>query len=231
MLCYADPRGDPRLRSALATMVASVRGLAATPDALLVTRGNQVALDAVARTLIAPGDIVAVEALGHRSAREALRLAGARSSRSKILAPGLRVGFVVAPPPLVERLAAVHTGVDRQGDHGDERAAAELIEDGEVLRHARRVRRIYEARRDALATSLRRALGGTLATSPPVGWRFGRARTMPSTSTRGRFGRWRRGSRSIRGAGSRSTASGVRSPGSASRRSTKRLRLASTLRG
>src|SRR5579863_7970307 len=78
---------------------------------------------------------------------------------SKILAPGLRIGFVVAPAPLVDRLAAVRSFVDRQGDRAVERAVAELLEDGDVQSHARRVRRIYEGRRDALAEALRRVFG------------------------------------------------------------------------
>jgi GntR family transcriptional regulator / MocR family aminotransferase len=60
---------------------------------------------------------------------------------SKILAPGLRLRFVVAPAPLLEKLAAIRTFIDRQGDHTVERAVAELLEDGEVQCHARRARR------------------------------------------------------------------------------------------
>lgn len=78
---------------------------------------------------------------------------------SKILAPGLRIGFVVAPRPLLSRLVAIRNFVDRQGDLAVERAVAELMEEGEVERHARRVRRIYEARRDALVDALQTELG------------------------------------------------------------------------
>jgi GntR family transcriptional regulator / MocR family aminotransferase len=88
---------------------------------------------------------------------------------SKILAPGLRIGFAVAPRPLVERLAALRTLIDRQGDRAVERAVAELLEDGEVQRHARRAKRIYEARRGALAAALERRLGGALSFSLPAG--------------------------------------------------------------
>jgi GntR family transcriptional regulator/MocR family aminotransferase len=77
---------------------------------------------------------------------------------------------VVAPRPLIERLAALRTYVDRQGDHTVERAVAELLEDGEVERHARKARRVYEARRDAFVHALRAQLGEQLAfTLPPGG--------------------------------------------------------------
>jgi len=77
---------------------------------------------------------------------------------SKVLAPGLRIGYVVAPGPLIERLAALRSLVDVQGDHVVEAALAELLEDDEVQRHVRRSRRIYRARRDALVAALHREL-------------------------------------------------------------------------
>lgn len=88
---------------------------------------------------------------------------------SKILAPGLRVGFLVAPPAIIARAAALRERVDRQGDLVVEAALAELFEDGEVLRHARRMRRIYLGRRDALVAALAARLAGAVSCSPPQG--------------------------------------------------------------
>jgi GntR family transcriptional regulator/MocR family aminotransferase len=88
---------------------------------------------------------------------------------SKILAPGLRIGFVVAPVPFIERLASIRTFIDRQGDHAVERAIAELLEDGEVQRHARRMRRIYQERRDLLVSALRKHLEGAIDFTVPSG--------------------------------------------------------------
>jgi GntR family transcriptional regulator/MocR family aminotransferase len=88
---------------------------------------------------------------------------------SKILAPGLRLGFVVAPRPLIERLARERYLIDRQGDLALELAIAELLEDDEIGRHARKMRRIYHARRDALAAALRAQLGDRLTFHTPTG--------------------------------------------------------------
>ncbi len=74
---------------------------------------------------------------------------------SKAFAPGLRLGWVIAPPELLGRLAAHRRVVDRQGDRVVEQAVADLLEEGLVQRHIRRTRRIYAARRDFLLAGLR----------------------------------------------------------------------------
>jgi GntR family transcriptional regulator / MocR family aminotransferase len=88
---------------------------------------------------------------------------------AKILAPGLRVGFVVGAPSLHARLSQERMFVDRQGVSVVEAAVAELLEDGEVARHVRRVRREYHQRRDVLVSALRRHLGGALTFQIPAG--------------------------------------------------------------
>jgi GntR family transcriptional regulator / MocR family aminotransferase len=88
---------------------------------------------------------------------------------SKVLAPGLRLGFIAAPPNLIEQLVAYRSFVDLQGDHVLEAAIADLLEDGLIQRHARKMRRVYRARLDTLATSLRRRLGPFLAFRKPEG--------------------------------------------------------------
>ena len=88
---------------------------------------------------------------------------------SKILAPGLRIGYVVAPRALLDSMAAQRTMSDRQGDSTAEVAVAELLEDGEVERHVRRVRRIYRERRDVLAHELTSRLGERVSFALPSG--------------------------------------------------------------
>jgi GntR family transcriptional regulator/MocR family aminotransferase len=78
---------------------------------------------------------------------------------SKILAPGLRIGYVIAPPAVLRSVAAIRSLLDIQGDLATEAAVATLIEDGELQRHVARVRRVYANRREILATSLRRTFG------------------------------------------------------------------------
>jgi GntR family transcriptional regulator / MocR family aminotransferase len=90
-------------------------------------------------------------------------------SLSKVLAPGLRVGFVAATRDVSERIAEYRSFVDQQGDRVVERAVAELIENGELDRHTRRLRRIYCERRDALADAIKQFLPSLMFTPPPGG--------------------------------------------------------------
>ncbi len=88
---------------------------------------------------------------------------------SKVLAPGLRLGYAVAPAPVIEAMSAHRQVVDHQGDHIQERAVAELFEDGEVQRHIRRMHKVYGQRRDVLSEALRRELSGVLEFDLPTG--------------------------------------------------------------
>ncbi len=88
---------------------------------------------------------------------------------SKVLAPGLRLGYVHAPRETIDCFAEHRRYLDRQGDGALELAIAELLEDGEIPQHVWRMRRIYAPRRDALAAALRRELGGVLELTVPAG--------------------------------------------------------------
>jgi len=68
---YGEPLGDPALRAALAHWIGRTRGAVCTGDDIVVTSG---ALhDLVARALVEPGDIAAVEEPGYPPAVELLR--------------------------------------------------------------------------------------------------------------------------------------------------------------
>jgi GntR family transcriptional regulator/MocR family aminotransferase len=74
---------------------------------------------------------------------------------SKVFAPGLRMGYLVAPRPVLEQLTVRRELLDIHGDAALEAAIAELLDEGEVQRHIRRVKRIYKRRRDLLVALLR----------------------------------------------------------------------------
>jgi GntR family transcriptional regulator/MocR family aminotransferase len=90
-------------------------------------------------------------------------------SLSKLLLPTLRVGYVAAPPPFIEAVAHRVSITDGMGSVLTEEATAELIESGEVRRHARKAMQVYARRRLAFAETMARRLGGLAETRTPEG--------------------------------------------------------------
>ncbi len=88
---------------------------------------------------------------------------------SKVLAPGLRIGYAVAPPALINNLAALRSHMDSQGDSVMESAVAEWMEEGELERHTRRMRKIYRERRTALVSALHTHLADEIEFEIPTG--------------------------------------------------------------
>ncbi|HEY3262393.1 MAG TPA: PLP-dependent aminotransferase family protein [Pseudonocardiaceae bacterium] len=79
-------------------------------------------------------------------------------STSKSLAPGLRLGWIVAPPALAHAVRLGRAHDDLGSPVLDQAALARLITSGAYDRHLRRMRRRYRTRRDALVEALNRWL-------------------------------------------------------------------------
>lgn len=90
-------------------------------------------------------------------------------SLSKLMAPALRLGYAIASPTMLQRMAQVREAIDRQGDYPLEQAFAWLIAEGDVRRHARKARRIYQARRDLFVELLRTHLSDAIDFDVPAG--------------------------------------------------------------
>lgn len=257
---YRDPRGSPRLRSALAAMLRGERGLAVDADDICITRGSQNGIYLAARALIAPGDAVLVETLTYEPAVAAFAELGARivpvslddqgvdvadierqcrrhrvraifltphhqfpttvalrperrlrllnlarqfgfaiveddydhefhfdsqpllpmasyapsrviyiGSLSKLLLPALRIGYIVAPRPFIDAVAHGVSLTDGMGNTLTEDAAAELIVEGELRRHARRATQVYAGRRSSFDAALRTTFGSHVDYRVPDG--------------------------------------------------------------
>src|SRR6266545_4928710 len=82
-------------------------------------------------------------------------------SLSKSLAPGLRLGWLVAPPVLRDALVAARAVTDRASCTLTQAVAAALLECGDLDRHLRRTRRLYRRRRDTLLDALAEHLPGS----------------------------------------------------------------------
>ena len=81
---------------------------------------------------------------------------------NKALFPGLRLGYVVVPLPLVRAFAQARDLMDRQPPGLIQAVAAEFMRQGHLVAHIRRMRLQYRAQRDALAEALQRHAGDLL---------------------------------------------------------------------
>jgi 2-aminoadipate transaminase len=94
-------------------------------------------------------------------------------SFSKILAPGLRLGYVIAPPALYPKLLQAKQAADLHTPGFNQRVVAEVIKDGFLDRHVPTIRARYHAQRDAMLAALTRELGASGTTwTEPLGGMF-----------------------------------------------------------
>jgi len=243
---WPDPYGLPELREEIAAYLRRSRGLAVTPESVLVTQGVSSGLALLADALIRPGDAAGVEEPGYPTAREVLRRAGARvvpcrvdahglvpedlpgglallyaspahqyplggrlpvsrrqaliawaratgalvveddydsefrydvgplpalrsmdpdvivylGTASKMLATAFGAGWLVAPPALVDRLAALRPRLGVRIPEPVQHAVLALLRSGDLERHVRKTRLEYARRRAALVEGLTAAAPG-----------------------------------------------------------------------
>jgi len=79
-------------------------------------------------------------------------------SFSKILAPGLRLGFLVAPPAMYPKLLQAKQAADLHSPSFNQRVVEEVIKDGFLDRHVPSIRALYKSQRDAMVTALEREM-------------------------------------------------------------------------
>jgi 2-aminoadipate transaminase len=75
-------------------------------------------------------------------------------SFSKVLAPGLRLGWIIAPKEVVARLALVKQGADLHTSTFAQMVAYEIARGGFLDAHVRHLRTAYRARRDAMLAAM-----------------------------------------------------------------------------
>lgn len=247
-LAYQPPGGAAELRDALAGYLTRARGVACSPDQILIVRGTQQAVDLTLRLLVDPGQRVVLEEPRYTGfaycataqgaelvhvpvdehglrveqldtirdarlafvtpshqfptggvlplARRIALLEWARSrdvwlfeddydgefrftghpleslqsldrhgrvlysgTASKVLFPALRIGWLVVPPPLLEVFRSALALSDTGTATIEQLAFADLIREGHLERHVRRMRARLAARRAALLDAVEQELG------------------------------------------------------------------------
>lgn len=86
---------------------------------------------------------------------------------TKTLFAGLRLAYVVLPPAVLGRVVRVRAGHDRFPERFLQDAVADLMADGSLAAHIRRMRTRYREARDVAAAAVTRAAGSALRVAVP----------------------------------------------------------------
>jgi GntR family transcriptional regulator/MocR family aminotransferase len=86
---------------------------------------------------------------------------------SKILCPALRLGYIVAPEPLVDSLVKIRSAMDQHSSPIDQATLARFITEGFFLSHIKRMRKIYSERRDFFINHFNELLGDRFTLQVP----------------------------------------------------------------
>lgn len=90
-------------------------------------------------------------------------------SLSKTVAPGLRLGFIVAAHDCINALARLSRFMDCHGNTALEKAIASLMREGIIRRHLKKALKTYRTRRDLFCQLLTDKLGDAISFSAPEG--------------------------------------------------------------
>jgi 2-aminoadipate transaminase len=94
-------------------------------------------------------------------------------SFSKILGPGMRVGWLAGPAPVIRRLTVLKQGTDLHASVFAQMVVHEIVRDGEFLpRHVEALRRALHQRRDVMAAAIQRYFPPGVRWSKPDGGLF-----------------------------------------------------------
>jgi 2-aminoadipate transaminase len=93
-------------------------------------------------------------------------------SFSKVLAPGLRLGFLVAPKALYPKLLQAKQAADLHSPGFNQRMIAEVMKDGFLDRHVPTIRALYKSQRDAMLAALKREMPEGVSWNTPDGGMF-----------------------------------------------------------
>lgn len=115
-----------------------------------------------------PEPLAALDIALHGELRHVIYL----STFSKLLAPGLRVGWVAAPGGLVHKLAHAKQGLDLQTGGLAQATVFEACRNGLLARHVPFIRTTYHTRRDAMLAALQQHMPPAVHWTHPEGGMF-----------------------------------------------------------
>jgi len=84
---------------------------------------------------------------------------------SKVMYPGMRMSYMIVPPPLLDSMTRALLSLYRPGHLPIQAALADFILDGHLTKHLMKIRPMYAERQVELRTCLKRTFGDDIVTS------------------------------------------------------------------
>lgn len=94
------------------------------------------------------------------------------STFSKTLAPGIRLGWIVAPPDVINKFVQLKQGADLHTSSFAQFIAYEVARDGFLDEHVRHIRKVYSERRDVMLAALKEHFPADVTWTHPHGGLF-----------------------------------------------------------
>lgn len=91
---------------------------------------------------------------------------------SKILAPGLRLGWIVGPTELIRDCALAKQGMDLHTSSFIQMMTYQVVKDGFLIKHVNKVREVYRERRDLMLNVMSREFPSEFCWTKPQGGLF-----------------------------------------------------------
>ena len=101
------------------------------------------------------------------------------TSYSKVVAPALRLGVLLAPPDILRAVVLAKQAADVHSGSLEQLTLAAMLDSGQLPQHLAMLREAYGVKSTALATALHRHCGGLLEFEQPQGGMFVWARLSP----------------------------------------------------
>ena len=177
----ASEFGDDKFRDMISNMLNQNRGMNTSLPEICITRGSQMALFLTAHCLLKKDDIIEddYDNVFHFSQRPIMPISSYDNidknhyvyigTLSKLIAPAIRVGYIAANPDFIEKVGQLRKIIDIQGDAIMEQSIMELIADGAIRRHQKRMLSYYEQKRDFFASLLDNYLDNKVTYKKPDG--------------------------------------------------------------
>jgi len=93
-------------------------------------------------------------------------------SFSKIVAPGMRLGWICANPEIMEKLIIVKQAADLHTNSFSQRVVCQYLEDNDLDLHIRKIKKMYKSQRDCMVEMIGRYFPSQVRCTQPQGGMF-----------------------------------------------------------